>query len=178
MMTRQMKNSQKRWGGPHLPRSLTSTHELAANFSPAWENAQINCWCHSPSRAIRWQVKDAPLMCSPVRCGTCNTAITFTDDDLLLSSKPHNHSLFVTRYIQGQKVNQILVHGGSAVNIRPKSTMNDLGITIRELSNSRMMIQAKRATCDWYDSLRVDHGWHDCWWYSYNTDKSICICWK
>ena len=31
--------------------------------------------------------------------------------------------------------------GGSAVNIMPKSTMNDLGITVEELSKSRTMIQ-------------------------------------
>ena len=33
----------------------------------------------------------------------CNTAITFTDDDLLLGSKPHNRPLFVTGYIREQK---------------------------------------------------------------------------
>jgi len=71
----------------------------------------------------------------------CNTAITFTDDDLLLGSKPHNRPLFVTGYIREQKVRRILVDGGSAVNIMPKSTMNDLGITVEELSKSRMVIQ-------------------------------------
>jgi len=33
------------------------------------------------------------------------------------------------------------VDGGSTVNIMPKSTMNDLGITVEELSKSRTMIQ-------------------------------------
>ena len=41
----------------------------------------------------------------------------------------------------GKKVKRILVDGGSAINIMPKSTMNDLGITIDGLSKSRMMIQ-------------------------------------
>ena len=77
----------------------------------------------------------------PVQCASCNTAITFTDDDLLLGSKPHNRPLFVTGYIREQKVRRILVDGGSAVNIMPKSTMNDLGITVEELSKSRTMIQ-------------------------------------
>ena len=67
--------------------------------------------------------------------------MSFIDDDLLLGSKPHNRPLFVTGYVRGQKVKRILVHGGSAVNIMPKSTMNDLGITVEELSKSRMMIQ-------------------------------------
>ena len=34
----------------------------------------------------------------------CNTAITFTDDDLLLGSKPHNRPLFATGYIKEQKL--------------------------------------------------------------------------
>jgi len=71
-----------------------------------------------------------------VQCASCNTAVTFTDDDLPLGSKPHNHPLFVTGYIREQKVRRIIVHRGSAVNIMPKSTMNDLGIIVRELSNS------------------------------------------
>jgi len=69
----------------------------------------------------------------PVQCATCNTAVSFTDEHLLLGSKPH--------YIRGQKVKCILVDGGSAINIMPNSTMNELGITIDELSKSRMMIQ-------------------------------------
>jgi len=64
-----------------------------------------------------------------------------TEEYLLLGSKPHNRPLFVTGYIQGQKVKCILVDVGSAVNIMPKSTTNDLGITVEELSKSRMMIQ-------------------------------------
>ena len=34
-----------------------------------------------------------------------------------------------------------MVDGGSAINIMPKSTMNDLGITVDELSKSQMMVQ-------------------------------------
>ena len=85
------------------------------------------------------KLKDAPIACSPVQCATCNTAITFIDGDLL-GSKPHNRLMFVIGYIQGQMVNWILLDGGLAVNIMPKSTMNNLGITIGELSNSWMMI--------------------------------------
>jgi len=32
---------------------------------------------------------------TPVQCASCNTAITVTDDDLLLGSKPHNCPLIV-----------------------------------------------------------------------------------
>ena len=76
------------------------------------------------------------------QCTTCNTIVSFTDDDLLLGPKPHNCPLFVSGYIGGQKVKHILVDGSLAINIMSKSTMNDLGITIEELSKSRMMIQS------------------------------------
>jgi len=70
-----------------------------------------------------------------------NTTITFSDGDLLQGSKLHNCPLFVTGYISEQRVKRILIDGGSAVNIMPKSTMNDLGITVDDLSKSRMVIQ-------------------------------------
>jgi len=93
------------------------------------------------AKLYAYKLKDAPLMRSPAQCATYNTAVTFLDDDLLLGSKPYNRPWFIIGYIRGQMVNRILVDGGSAVNIMPKSTMNDLGITIGELSKSRMMIR-------------------------------------
>ncbi|KAI5342408.1 hypothetical protein L3X38_010283 [Prunus dulcis] len=73
-------------------------------------------------------------------CATC-ASITFTDEDLLLGSKPHNRPLFVSGYVREQKLSRMLVDGGSVVNIMPKSTMIKLGITVDELSRSRLMIQ-------------------------------------
>jgi len=67
--------------------------------------------------------------------------VTFTDDDLLSGSKPHNRPPFVAGYMQKQKVDCILVDGGSVVNIMPKSRLHNLGITIEELSKSWTMIQ-------------------------------------
>jgi len=66
----------------------------------------------------------------------CNRANNFTDDDLLLGSKPHSRPLFITSYIKEQKVKRILVGGGSAVNIMSKSTMNDLVITMENFFKS------------------------------------------
>jgi len=40
---------------------------------------------------------------SLARYAICNTTITFTDDGLLLGSKPHNHPLLETGYIREQK---------------------------------------------------------------------------
>ncbi|XP_071924992.1 uncharacterized protein [Coffea arabica] len=69
------------------------------------------------------------------------TSITFTSEDLLLGSTPHNRPLFVTGYAKEQKVNRMLIDGGSAVNILPLKTLKELGIPVDELSNSRLMIQ-------------------------------------
>ncbi|KAK9665618.1 hypothetical protein RND81_14G124000 [Saponaria officinalis] len=75
------------------------------------------------------------------KCVACNTALAFSDEDLLLGSKPHNRPFFVSGYIRKQKVSRILVDGGSAVNIMPKATMLELGIFASELSKSRLLIQ-------------------------------------
>ncbi|KAL0368018.1 UNVERIFIED_CONTAM: hypothetical protein Scaly_1020700 [Sesamum calycinum] len=71
----------------------------------------------------------------------CMSTITFTDEDLLLGSKPHNRPLFVAGYVSELKVNRILIDGGSAVNILPLRILKELEIPIDELSNSRLMIQ-------------------------------------
>ncbi|KAA0025450.1 ty3-gypsy retrotransposon protein [Cucumis melo var. makuwa] len=63
------------------------------------------------------------------------------DEDLLLGLKLHNRPLYVSGYVREQKLNQILIDNGSAVNILPKSTMNQLGISVEELSNSKLVIQ-------------------------------------
>ena len=62
------------------------------------------------------------------------TIISFSDEDLLLGSTPHNRPLFVVGYIREQKVNCILIDDGSAVNILPLNTMKELGVPLNELS--------------------------------------------
>ncbi|KAL0416579.1 UNVERIFIED_CONTAM: hypothetical protein Slati_3489800 [Sesamum latifolium] len=71
----------------------------------------------------------------------CMSTITYTDEDLLLGSKPHNRPLFLAGYVRKQKVNRILIDGGSALNILPLQILKELRILIDELSNSRLMIQ-------------------------------------
>ncbi|KAL0291836.1 UNVERIFIED_CONTAM: hypothetical protein Sangu_3260500 [Sesamum angustifolium] len=70
----------------------------------------------------------------------CMSTITFIDEDLLLGSKSHNRHLFVAGYVREQKVNRILIDGGSVVNILPLRILKELEIPIDELSNSRLMI--------------------------------------
>ncbi|KAL0437808.1 UNVERIFIED_CONTAM: hypothetical protein Sradi_0488700 [Sesamum radiatum] len=77
------------------------------------------------------------------------STITFTDEDLLLGSKPHNRPLFVVGYVREQKVNRILIDGGSAVNILPLRILKEIEIPIDELSNSRLMIQGFNQGGQW-----------------------------
>ncbi|KAM2312471.1 hypothetical protein ACFXTH_022871 [Malus domestica] len=80
----------------------------------------------------------------PHECAICcatEDAIHFTNEDLLLGSKPHNHPIFVSVYVREHKVNRMLVDGGSAINIMPKSTMTTIDIKADELSLSRLLIQ-------------------------------------
>lgn len=68
--------------------------------------------------------------------------ITLRDEDLLLGSRPHNRPLFVTGYTREQRLDVVkLLDGGSAVNILALRTMKELGISMDELSHSRLMIQ-------------------------------------
>ena len=74
-------------------------------------------------------------------CAKYCAVITFNYKDLHLGSKPHNQPLFVTGYIQEQNITRILIDGGSALNIMPKTTMKRLGIAMKKLTRSRLMIQ-------------------------------------
>ncbi|KAM1197122.1 hypothetical protein ACFX2J_008655 [Malus domestica] len=83
--------------------------------------------------------KNEGLKLRPHECAIKNV-IHFTDKDLLLGSKPHNRPLFVSGYVREHKVNRMLVDGGSAINIMPKSTMTTIGIKADELSLRRLLI--------------------------------------
>ena len=74
-------------------------------------------------------------------CYACSLDLTFTDEDLLLGSKSHNHPLYVSGYAREQKIDRILIDGGSVINILTKMTMRRLGLTMEELSHSRLVIQ-------------------------------------
>ena len=74
-------------------------------------------------------------------CAHCRDKMTFADEDLLLGSKPHNRPLFFLGYTRGERVSRIFIDDGSAINIMPKGTMRRLGISVEELSKSRLVIQ-------------------------------------
>ncbi|KAM1698839.1 hypothetical protein ACFXTH_029992 [Malus domestica] len=100
----------------------------------------------SPNDHEVQESKNENLKLRQQECATCCATydvINFTDEDLLLGSKPHNHHLFVSGYVREHKVNRMLVDGGSAINIMPKSTMATIGIKVDELSLSRLLIQVE-----------------------------------
>ena len=59
----------------------------------------------------------------------------------MLGSKPHNRPLYVSSYAREQKIDCILIDGGSAVNILLKMTMRRISLTMEELSHSCLVIQ-------------------------------------
>ncbi|XP_070026125.1 uncharacterized protein [Nicotiana sylvestris] len=78
---------------------------------------------------------------TPQEVNACEEKVTFTNDVLLLGDTPHNLPLYLVGYIHDERINQILVDGGSSVNILLISTVKELGIPMNELSESRVMIQ-------------------------------------
>ena len=67
--------------------------------------------------------------------------IDFFDEHFLLKAIPHNQPLFVVGYALEQKINQILIDDGSAVNILSLKIMKELEIPLDEFMQSRLMIQ-------------------------------------
>ncbi|KAM1529840.1 hypothetical protein ACFX1Z_018999 [Malus domestica] len=140
------------------PRIPVSLHEYFPN--DFFQQCTIAA-CHmveveieEPSKAVLESPNDHEVQESknegfklrPYECATCcaiDDAIHFTDEDLLLGSKPHNRHLFVSGYVREHKVNRMLVDGGSAINIMPKSTMTTIGIKADELSLNHLLIQVE-----------------------------------
>ena len=129
-------------GGPS--ETLTSLEEFQSRVDEV-EPLQSS----TPPKEVLTQAPEKPEMCTPStntrqqtqECYACSPDLTFTDEDLLLGSKPHNRPLYVSGYAREQKIDRILIDGGSAVNILPKMTIRRLGLTMEELSHSRLVIQ-------------------------------------
>ncbi|CAL8174005.1 unnamed protein product [Prunus armeniaca] len=98
--------------------------ELLEAISIALVNALMDLNIH-PNR-IREAKKLEPEFQDRAICYATCASITFTNEDLLLGSKPHNCLLFVSGYVREQKISRMVVDGGSLVNIMPKSTMTKL----------------------------------------------------
>ena len=111
-------------GGPS--ETLTSLEELQSRVDEV-EPLQSS----TPPKKVLTQALEKPEMHTPStntlqqtkECYVCSPGLTFIDEDLLLGSKPYNRPLYVSSYAREQKIDRILIDGGSAVNILPKMTM-------------------------------------------------------
>ena len=129
-------------GGPS--ETLSSLEELQSRVDEV-EPSQSST---SPKEVLTQALKK-PKMYTPStntlqqiqECYACSPDLTFIDKDLLLGSKPQNPPLYISGYAREQKIDRILIDGGSAVNILPKMTMRRLGLTMEELLHSRLVIQ-------------------------------------
>ena len=122
----------------HLP-SPFSSHEML-QLPNEMRNALIQVLKNPTLYATK--IKGAKrLKDESHNCAKCCAVITFTDEDLQLGLKPHNRPLFVIGYIREKNITRILIDGGFVVNIMPKTTMKLLGIAMKELTRSHLMIQ-------------------------------------
>ncbi|XP_059288127.1 uncharacterized protein LOC132041429 [Lycium ferocissimum] len=124
-------------------------------FLPSWfrnktarDNIEASCFNTDKDEAndeslstLSLSSSEKPIESSSKEVHTCDTRITFTDNDFLLGETPHNRPLYMVGYALEKRINIILINDGSGVNILPIRTMKELGITTEELSESRLMIQ-------------------------------------
>ena len=83
-------------GGPN--ETMTSLEELQSRVDE-FEPLQSS----TPPKEVLTQALEKPEMCTPStntlqqtqECYACSPDLTFTDEDLLLGSKPHNRPLYV-----------------------------------------------------------------------------------
>ena len=122
------------YGGPS--ETLLSLEELQSRVDEV-KSSQSST---SPKEVLT-QALEKPKMYTPStntlqqtqECYACSPDLTFINEDLWLGFKPHNRPLYVFGYAREQKIDRILIDGGSAVNILPKMTMRRLGLTMEEL---------------------------------------------
>ncbi|KAM1673326.1 hypothetical protein ACFXTN_038122 [Malus domestica] len=116
--------------------------EKALRLPKEIRKAQVGVLASPDDHEVQ-ESKDEGLKLRPHEYATCcavHNAINFTDEDLLLGSKPHNCHLFVSGYVKEYKANRMLVENGSAINIMPK-LITTIGIKADELSRSCLLIQ-------------------------------------
>lgn len=76
-----------------------------------------------------------------IYCEDLVASITFTDDDQLLGSKPHNRPLLITGELDDMQMSRIMLDEGSAVNILPLRTLKKIGKTAQDLKPSNTLVQ-------------------------------------
>ncbi|KAH0636367.1 hypothetical protein KY289_036282 [Solanum tuberosum] len=107
-----------------------TTRESSPKVSPSGEEKATR----EISSMISPSSSEKPIEPSSQEAHTCDTKITFTDNDLLFGETLHNRPLYMVGHVREKKINRILIDEGSGVNILPIHTLKELGITTKELS--------------------------------------------
>ena len=68
--------------------------------------------------------------------------ITFSDADLPVEGRNHNRALFIPTEVKGKRTSYIMVDDGSAINVYPLQILPNLGVTVKELTKSDLVIRA------------------------------------
>ena len=73
-------------------------------------------------------------------CATCNSCITFGEEEILIGKEVHNRPLYVTGLVGNTTMNRILLDPGSTVNVLPLKTLHMMGMNVRQLTSSILTI--------------------------------------
>jgi len=146
---RHLKKAKVEMNHSQKPRNPVTLEE----FLPSWfrmkishEGIDASC-CHAEKGEEKSDdlslepSSEKAIESTPQEVNACEEKVTFTNDDLFLGDTPHNRPLYLVGYMHDERVNQILVDGGSSVNILPIHTVKELGIPMNKLSKSRVMFQ-------------------------------------
>ncbi|KAH0738086.1 hypothetical protein KY290_036791 [Solanum tuberosum] len=120
---------------------LSPTDEDASKSSPKVSPSGEEKATTEISSIMSPSSSEKPIEPSSKEAHACDTKITFTDNNLLFGETLHNHPLYIVGRMLEKKKNRILIDEGSVVNILPIHTPKELGITIKELSESHLLIE-------------------------------------
>ncbi|GAA0153191.1 hypothetical protein LIER_11493 [Lithospermum erythrorhizon] len=111
---------------------------------------------------------EALMVTIPASSSLQTFAITFTDGDLPQEDGTHNKPLYVSGYVNENRISRMLVDGGSAVNILPLQTLKLLGISIGDLFKVLTKAENER-----WENNAVSSIFHQCLKYCKDGMKRI-----
>ena len=68
--------------------------------------------------------------------------ITFSDADLPVEGRNYNRALFIPAEVKKKRTSYVMVDDGSAINVCPLQILPNLGVKVKELTKSDLVIRA------------------------------------
>ncbi|XP_020530455.1 uncharacterized protein LOC110008274 [Amborella trichopoda] len=87
-----------------------------------------------------YETEAVAIKVDPLILSGCMT-ITFSEDDLQLGEKFHNRPLFITGVLHTCPISQIMLDGGSAVNLILRRILTHLGLGSEDLTPTHITVQ-------------------------------------